>query len=111
MSLIDILLRRPTAYRLRRDYDRVREKADKIKDISVRMEILRLLDQLEPSVVSLEEHHMSRFDKKRTSFYVRNNLKKVKTMLNESKEKEKLRKMEKQATDESYLKDSRQINR
>ena len=40
---------------LRKKYDRAREKADKLKEKEKKMRILRLLDQLEPTLIALEE--------------------------------------------------------
>ena len=104
MGLVDLILRRPTAYALRKKYDRLREKTDRLSNIERRVEILRMLDQLEPSVISLEEHHMSNFEKKRIASYLESNMRKVKFMLDESKIKQK----EKNG---SYFKDEKQNNR
>lgn len=89
MGIVDFILRRPSVYSLRKKYDRLREKADRVGNISRRVELLRMLDQLEPSITSLEEHQMSRYEKKRTTYYAESNLRKIKFMLDESKKKEK----------------------
>ncbi len=55
---------RRRVYALRRKYDRVRENADK-QHASKRIEVLRILDQLEPTLVTLEEQDISGYDKSR----------------------------------------------
>ncbi len=85
MGIVDFLLRRPSVYKLRRQYDRLRERTDKISDINRRIEILRMLDQIEPSITTLEEHHISQFEKRRIINFVEPNMRKVKFMLDESK--------------------------
>lgn len=99
MGLVDFVLRRPTPYKLRKGYDRLRERADKIRRIEERLQVLRSLDQIEPSIVSLEEHHMSNFERKRIMGYVASNLRKIKFMLEESKHERKEK--------ANYLKDSK----
>ena len=60
------LLRRNSIYRLRKHYDRVREHADKVKDYNRKMQILRMLDIVEPNLILLEENRIqSRFEKRR----------------------------------------------
>ena len=105
MGIFDFLLGRSRAYKLRKKYDRMRERADRIRDINERIDVLRLLDQLEPSVISLEEHQMSKFDKKRIASYIESNLRKIKFMLDESKKKES-RKQE-----DNGFKDTKHMNR
>lgn len=102
MGFLSFVFRRHTPYSLRKDYDKLREKADKIRDINQRVETLRMLDQIEPSIVSIEEHHMSGFEKKRTMEYIDSSLRKIKFLLNESKRAAKEKKEE-----ANYLKDSK----
>ena len=92
MGLISFILRRPTPYKLRKDYDKLREKADKIHNIEERLGVLRALDQIEPSIISVEEHHMSHFEKKKTIDYAESILRKVKFMMGESKRAQKEKK-------------------
>ena len=89
MGLLDFIMRRQNAYKLRKEYDRLREHTDKIHKIDQRLEILRMLDQIEPSIISLEEHHMSNYEKKKVYGYVIPQLRKVKFMINESKKSAK----------------------
>ncbi len=81
MHILDIIFSRKSVYRLRKEYDRIREKTDKEQDMNRRLEILRLLDSIEPTLVSLEEHIMSGFEKKRMIRYIGQNLEKAKHML------------------------------
>ncbi len=81
MSVLDIIFNRKSVYGLRKEYDKIREKADREPDMNRRLEILRLLDSIEPTLVSLEEHIMSGFEKKRMIRYIGQNLKKAKHML------------------------------
>lgn len=85
MSLFDFILRRPNPYKLRKEYDRLREHTDKIHKIDQRLGILRTLDQVEPSIISLEEHHMSNYEKKKVCGYVIPQMRKIKFMIEESK--------------------------
>ena len=85
MGLVNFILRRRDAYSLRKEYDRLREHTDKIHKIDQRLEILRMLDQVEPSIISLEEHHMSNYEKKKIFSYVSAQLRKAKFMIAESK--------------------------
>ena len=101
MGLVDLILRRPTVYSLRKNYDRLREKTDRLGNIERRVEILRMLDQIEPSIISLEEHHISNFEKKRIRQYLESSMRKVKFMLDESKIKQKEK-------TEGYFKDKEQ---
>ncbi len=105
MTILDFLLRRPNAYKLRKGYDRLREKADKLHQIDRRLEILRMLDQVEPSIISLEEHHMSNYEKKKICGYVLPQLRKIKFMLEESK-----RAAKQKETDFSEFKDKKHNN-
>ena len=89
MGIIDFLLRRSTAYKLRKPYDKLREKADRIHNINERIEILRMLDQLDPSIVSFEEHQMSHYEKKKTKYYIESNMRKIRFLMDETKKKSK----------------------
>jgi len=65
MSLLS-LFRRNKIYSLRKRYDRVREHADKMNDYNRKMQILRMLDMIEPNIILLEENRIqSRFEKRR----------------------------------------------
>ena len=82
MRIIDILLRRSRAYRLRRKYDKLREKADRDKNIDKRIAVLRMMDQIEPTIVLMEEGQVaSRRERKRMAYNVLQGLKKVELIL------------------------------
>lgn len=56
-------------YKLRKRYDHVREKAD-TQSASKRLAALRALDQVEPTLVMLEEQNISGFERGRLVRYV-----------------------------------------
>lgn len=89
MGIVNFLLRRQSAYKVRKEYDRLRERADKLGKIDQRLEILRMLDQVEPFIISLEEHHMSDYEKKKGYGYITPRLRKIKFMIGESKKSNK----------------------
>lgn len=89
MGIVDFLLRRSPAYKLRKTYDKLRERADRIHNINERIEILRMLDQLDPSIVSFEEHQMSHYEKKKTRYFIESNLRKIKFLMDETRKKAK----------------------
>lgn len=57
-------------FSLRKKYNRTREKAVKIVNSDKRMQVLRILDQVEPTLVMLEEQRVSGFEKRRMRRYV-----------------------------------------
>lgn len=61
---------RHKVYSLRKRYDRTRERADKIRNAEKRLYALRILDQIEPTLVMLEEQRVSRFERGRMVRYV-----------------------------------------
>lgn len=97
--MVDFILRRSSAYKLRKTYDRLRERADKVHNINQRIEILRMLDQLDPSIVSFEEHQMSHYEKKKTKYFIESNMRKIKFLMEETKKKSK------KGMEGKYLKD------
>jgi len=80
---------RSKVYRLRRKYDRIREKTDCLDDRERKLEILRFLDHIQPTIVMLEEKNISRFEKRRMIRNTRGELEKAKAMLEDAKEKHK----------------------
>ncbi|MBI4153763.1 hypothetical protein HY501_00345 [Candidatus Woesearchaeota archaeon] len=80
MGLLDIF-RRKSVYSLRKRYDRLREKADREKNMTKRIEVLQLLDQTEPSLVVLEEQIVSSFERRRMGMLIHRNLQKVDSIL------------------------------
>jgi len=81
MGIVDIILGRKSVYRLRKSYDSLREKADRVKPIEKRIAILHFLDQLEPTLISMEEQMLPDFERRRMSRYVNDSLKKAQKML------------------------------
>ena len=63
---------RHKVYSLRRRYDRAREKADKIRNAEKRLYVLRILDQIEPTLVMLEEQRISRWERGRMIRHINN---------------------------------------
>lgn len=59
---------------LRKKYDRLRERADRAKDRATRLEALRILDQVEPTLVALEEQEQPKFERRRMLGYVKSGL-------------------------------------
>ena len=65
---------RHKVFSLRRRYDRTRERADKIRNAEKRLYALRIMDQIEPTLVMLEEQRVSRFERGRMIKYVNNGI-------------------------------------
>jgi len=72
---------------LRKKYDRAREKADKLKEKEKKMRILRLLDQLEPTLIALEEQELPKFEKKKRTAYVKEGVEQAEKILKEKEAK------------------------
>ncbi len=70
---------------LRKKYDRAREKADKLKDRNRKLQILRMLDQLEPTLIALEEQEQPKFERRRMVSYIRDGIAQIQDMLKEKK--------------------------
>ena len=58
-----LVSKRHKIYKLRKKYDRIREKANKVKDYEKRNSIFSILDQIEPNLVILEEQNLSRLER------------------------------------------------
>jgi hypothetical protein len=67
--------------RLRKRWDRLREKALKKKN-PIRMDALKKLDAISPNLTTLEEQHLGRVDRARISKDVEINLEGIKALLN-----------------------------
>ena len=89
MGIFDILLRRPRSIQVRKHYDKLREKVDRFPYIEKRIEMLKMMDQLEPHIISMEEHPMSKFEQKRTGGFVEAGLRRINYMMKEEKLKGK----------------------
>lgn len=67
-------------YFLRKDYDKIREKADRIKSRQKRLAILSVLDKVEPTLVMMEEQKLRMTEKRRMMIYVRRGVNEAKLM-------------------------------
>ncbi len=61
---------RRKVFRLRKKYDRTRERVDKTRNKDRRLRALKILDQIEPTLVIIEEQQVSRFERMRMFGYV-----------------------------------------
>ena len=86
-SITFLLSRRHKIYKLRKRYDRVREKANKVRDPKARAAIFSVLDQIESNIIILEEQNVSRFERGRMMRFVSAGTKKASQMLKESQTK------------------------
>jgi len=68
-------------YRLRRRYDRLRERTDRIGDKGKKVRLLKFLDEIEPTLVMLEEKDISRYEKRRMVHNIKSSLEQAKFML------------------------------
>jgi len=65
MSLLGIF-RKNKPLKLRKKYDKAREKTDKLKDYRKKMQLLRMLDTVEASLILFEEDRItSKFERRR----------------------------------------------
>ena len=71
--------------KLRKKYDRLREKTDRLKEKNQKLQILRYLDQLEPTLIALEEQEQPKFEKRRMVSYVRDGLESIEDMFSGQK--------------------------
>ena len=81
-------LHKDSVPKLRKQYDRAREKADKIKDRGKKLQILRMLDQVEPTLIALEEQEPPKFERRRMISYVRDNVERAQEMINYKEQKQ-----------------------
>lgn len=92
MGILDaigfLLSPRRKIYRLRKKYDRLREKADRIKQREKRLSALSILDQIESTLVILEEQNVSRFERSRMVGYVKSGLEKAKIVMKQPVQQE-----------------------
>ncbi len=76
-----LLSYRHKVFALRKKYDRVRERADKIRNAEKRLYALKILDQIEPTIVMLEEQRVSRFERGRMIRYVNSGIKQARSVI------------------------------
>lgn len=70
-------------FKLRKEYDHVRERADK-KTLRERIAVLKVLDSVEPILLMLEEQQVSRFQRGKMIAQVRVAVEQAKEMLKEN---------------------------
>ena len=80
-SLAFLFSYRRKIYKLRKKYDKTREKVDKERGRDKRLSALKVLDQVEPTLVMLEEHDISRFERGRMARYVNSGIAQAKRNL------------------------------
>jgi len=70
-------------FKLRKEYDHARERADK-KTLRQRIAILKVLDSVEPTLLTLEEQQISMFQRGKMIAQVRVAVEQAKEMLKEN---------------------------
>ncbi len=70
-------------YSLRKKYDRIREKADRLENRQKRIAVLKMLDQVEPTLIMLEERDISMIERNRMIRYVKSGIQNAKDVLNQ----------------------------
>jgi len=88
-----LVSKRHKIYKLRKKYDRIREKANKVKDYEKRNSIFSILDQIEPNLVILEEQNLSRLERGRTMNFVGSGIRKSEQILKSHEERKEIRKI------------------
>ncbi len=88
-----LISRRHRIYKLRKKYDRIREKTNKVKDYEKRSSIFSVLDQVEPNLVILEEQNLSRLERGRTLKFVSAGIRKSEQILKSHEERKEVRKI------------------
>ena len=81
MKFFDLVLRRPVEQIVRRDYDKLYKKIDKLHDIENRVELLGMLGETESRLIAMEQTPMNGFDKKKMSDLITDDLKRVDLVL------------------------------
>ena len=69
---------RKEIYGLRKEYDKLREYVDKEENDQKKIGLLRMLDQMEPQIATLEEQKLSGSDARKIKLYVRSSLFRIK---------------------------------
>lgn len=78
-----LLSNRRVIHGLRKRYDHLRERADRENSREKRIAVLKLLDQIEPTLTVLEEQQIIGFERNRMTGHVRSGLDQAKRMLGE----------------------------
>ncbi len=74
---------RRRVFALRKRYDRTRERIDKSRNKDKRLRALKILDQIEPTLVIIEEQQVSRFERMRMFGYVESGIREANKALKE----------------------------
>lgn len=74
---------RRKVFALRKKYDRTREMVDKSRNRDKRLRALKILDQIEPTLVIIEEQQVSRFERMRMFGYVDSGIREASKALKE----------------------------
>lgn len=86
MSILSVF-RKNKPLKLRKKYDRVREKADKLEDYRKKMQLLRMLDSVEASLILLEEDRItSKFERRRMAAQIEAAVENARDMLKEKQQ-------------------------
>jgi hypothetical protein len=80
-------IKRNPVPKIRKKYDRMREKADKMKDRQTKLQVLRFLDQIEPTLTALEEQDQPKFERRRMLNYIKDNMEQLEDMNKARKDK------------------------
>ncbi|MBI2971752.1 MAG: hypothetical protein HYY37_05025 [Candidatus Aenigmarchaeota archaeon] len=76
-----LLSPRRKIYGLRKRYDWIRERADRQHNRERRLAALKLLDQIEPTLVLLEEQQISGYERNRMIIYVKSGVEQAKELM------------------------------
>lgn len=86
MGFLDIFRHR-SVYALRKQYDRVREKADRERNLTKKMQALRMLDRIDPTLTMLEEQQIASRDRSRFYLLVKQGVEQARFVLEQKEEK------------------------
>jgi len=73
-----LLSARKDVYNIRKKYDEIREDMVRKKKTQRTLQILRLLDQLEPQIITLEEQDLHYRDRRKMILFIKTSLKDIK---------------------------------
>jgi hypothetical protein len=79
---------RREVYNIRKKYDKIREGIDKKENSHEKIALLRMLDQIEPNIATLEEQKLPGAERRRLRLYINSSLSKINNeikMMNKNK--------------------------
>ena len=79
-------------YTIRRNYDKIREDVVKKEESQEKIIILRMLDQVEPNIATLEEQNLSGSDKRKLKLLIRTSLERIKMRMKPRKKTKNINK-------------------